>query len=61
MVFTVIGINPTTSMILVAIVACAKELYDVWIKRSEPDVIDFASTVFGGIIIFIYEFIKILY
>ena len=61
MIITVFKIDAFTALIGVAVVGIAKELiYDTWIKKGIPDVIDFLATVLGGLVVFGYELIKLI-
>ena len=61
MLLTVFKVDTFTALIGVAFIGTCKEMiYDGWIKKGKPDVMDFIATVVGGIVTFIYNILILL-
>ena len=61
MLLTVFKVDTFTVLIGVAFIGTCKEMiYDGWIKKGKPDVMNFIATVLGGIVVFGYELIKLI-
>jgi len=61
MLLTVFKVDAFIALIGVAFIGTCKEMvYDGWIKKGKPDVMDFIATVVGGIVTFIYNILILL-